>query len=286
MPRVILGTASFASGYGISNPKSEADQKRAQKLIIAAQQLGITDFDTAPVYGIAEELLGKHLDKNRPNRVSTKLSAYDCGSLDLIEESIKKSLERLQIDQIEILYLHDENVLFESKNTNLLQNLQHLKQVGYFTKLGISVYTLESLQNVHSKFPEIEVYQVPENICDRRISDSEFVKQICTSGSEIIVRSIFMQGLLLMDPLDIQGPLIDAIPSINSLIAFSAQNEMSRMEMCLAYAKSLHWCSGIILGVYDFQQLVDLVSADRSLPIGWEQLIEKLPINCLDPRRW
>ena len=79
-PRLIFGTASLARNYGISNPKNEIDELRAPELIGAAQNIGITNFDTAPVYGEAELLLGKYLEKTNENQIDSKISTVDCNS--------------------------------------------------------------------------------------------------------------------------------------------------------------------------------------------------------------
>jgi aryl-alcohol dehydrogenase-like predicted oxidoreductase len=97
-PRLIFGTASLASNYGISNPKADNDEKRTRELILTAEKIGISNFDTAPVYGDAELLLGKYLEKKSIIQVDSKISSADCNSFNSILDSIKSSLDKIQIE--------------------------------------------------------------------------------------------------------------------------------------------------------------------------------------------
>ena len=285
-PRLILGTASLASNYGISNPKNETDKLRAPELIAAAQKIGISNFDTAPVYGDAEKLLGKYLEKKVTNQIDSKISMVDCNSFIKIQTSIKLSLDRIEVDHLDVLYLHEEEALFQTSNSDLISDLQKLREMGYFKKIGISVYSVEQLEKINAHFPQIEVIQVPENICDRRFRKSKLVEELADSGTEFVVRSIFLQGLLLMKPADVHARMSSALPAIESLNKFSFQEERSLTDLCLAYAMNLKWCSGVIISAYSAKQLHELVASSYLLPSNWEKEVEVMPDECIDPRKW
>jgi aryl-alcohol dehydrogenase-like predicted oxidoreductase len=285
-PRLIFGTASLASNYGISNPKNETDKQRAPELIAAAQKIGISNFDTAPVYGDAEILLGKYLEKKVTNQIDSKISMGDCTSFRSIQTSIQLSLDRIEVDHLNILYLHEEEALFQTSNPDLIRDLQKLRELGYFKKIGVSIYSIEQLRKINAYFPQIEVIQVPENICDRRLRKSKLVEELADSGTEFVVRSIFLQGLLLMKPADVHAKMSSALPAIESLNKFASQEERSLPDICLAYVMNLKWCSKVIISAYSAQQLNELVTSSFLLPSNWEKEIEVLPDECIDPRKW
>lgn len=286
IPRLIFGTASLARNYGISNPKNELDELRAPELIRAAQNIGITNFDTAPVYGEAELLLGKYLEKTLANQIDSKISTVDCDSFKSIQNSIKTSLDKTHTDHLNILYLHDEEALFQTRNSHLMSDLQKLQELGYFKKLGVSIYSIEQLEKISAFFPQIEVFQVPENICDRRFRHAKLVEDLADSGTEFIVRSIFLQGLLLMKPADIHPRMINALTAIESLNKFASHEERSVTDLCLAYAMNLNWCSGIIISAYNAQQLYEAVTSSYQLPSNWEKEVGVIPDELIDPRKW
>jgi len=285
-PRLIFGTASLASNYGISNPKNDTDELRASELIAAAQKIGISNFDTAPVYGDAQLLLGKYLEKEVANQVDSKISTVDCISFKSILSSIQLSLDQIRVDHLNVLYLHEEDALFQTKNPDLISDLQKLRELGYFKKIGISIYSLDQLEKVMAHFPQIEVFQVPENICDRRLRDSKIVEELAAAGTEFVVRSIFLQGLLLMKPADIHPRMSSALPAIESLNKFAFQEKRSLTDLCLAYAVNLKWCSGVILSAYNAQQLRQVVTSSYLLPSNWEKEVKIISDECIDPRRW
>ena len=286
LPRLIFGTASLSGNYGISNPKNETDGQRAPELIAAAQKIGISSFDTAPVYGDAEILLGKYLEKKVTNQIDSKISMVDCLSFNRIQSSIQLSLDRIEVDHLDVLYLHEEEALFQTSNSDLISDLQKLRELGYFKKIGVSIYTIEQLRKIHTYFPQIEVIQVPENICDRRFRKSKLVEEIADSGTEFVVRSIFLQGLLLMKPADVHARMSSALPAIESLNRFASQEGRSLTDLCLAYAMNLKWCSGVIISAYNAQQLHELVTSRYLLPSNWEKEVEVMPDECIDPRKW
>jgi aryl-alcohol dehydrogenase-like predicted oxidoreductase len=285
-PRLIFGTASLANNYGISNPKNESDDKRTSELIVTAQELGISNFDTAPVYGDAELLLGKYLEKESAIQIDSKISTTDCNSFKSMLNSIQLSLDKIQIDHLGVLYLHEEDALFQSNNPNLIGDLQKLKELGYFRKLGTSIYSLDQLEKISINFPQIEVFQVPENICDRRLRNSKLVQDLATAGTEFVVRSIFLQGLLLMKPVEIDSRMSSAMPAIESLNKFASQEKRSLTDLCLAYAMNLNWSSGVIVSAYNAQQLRQINTSNYLLPSNWEKEVKVVPDNCIDPRNW
>lgn len=286
LPYLIFGTASLAGNYGISNPRHESNDSRTSDLVDTAQKIGISYFDTAPVYGNAETLLGEHLDKAYKSKIDSKISTADCYTYESILSSIELSLNRLQVDELNVLYLHDEMVLFQENSDNLIDNLKKIRNEGYFKKIGVSVYTLEQIQKIHKFFPEVEVFQVPENICDRRLKNNNFMEELMTEGKEFVVRSIFLQGLLLMNLAEIPSRMETAKPAIESLNGFALRENRSLPDLCLAYAMNLKWCSGVIVSAFTSQQLIQTMEFSSSLPLNWETEVKVIPDEWIDPRKW
>src|SRR4051812_26841229 len=141
MKRVPLGGSrtwttelSFGSA-GIGNLFAEVSDEQAAGAVEAAWESGIRSFDTAPHYGLglSERRLGAVL-RGRPREqftVSTKVGRLlvpsDQGGDDLadgfavpathrrvwdftgdgVRRSLEESLERLGLDRVDIVYLHD-----------------------------------------------------------------------------------------------------------------------------------------------------------------------------------
>ncbi|MGD9380849.1 MAG: aldo/keto reductase [Candidatus Thorarchaeota archaeon] len=92
--RVIFG------GYALSN----ATQAEADSTLALLQEYGVNHIDTAPMYGNSEKVIGPWLAKHRDDFfVATKSRRRSRqGALD----DLKRSLERLQVDYIDLWQMH------------------------------------------------------------------------------------------------------------------------------------------------------------------------------------
>ena len=161
-----LGCASLA---GIFTPVPEAD---ARATIARARAAGISYFDTAPFYGhgLSERLVGDGLRGAGDVVLSSKAGRllrpgiqadpgawvtalpftpqYDY-SYDGIMRSHEDSLQRLGLDRIDILYLHDIGnlthgeaagpALFETAMTGGYRALESLRDQGAISAFGLGV---------------------------------------------------------------------------------------------------------------------------------------------------
>src|SRR6266852_9960831 len=107
-----LGCMGMSFGFGPA-----VDKKEGISLIRAAVDRGVTLFDTAQVYGpfTNEELVGEALSPVRDQVVIATKFGFDLETgqsrgLDsrpeTIKESVERSLERLRVDTIDLLYQH------------------------------------------------------------------------------------------------------------------------------------------------------------------------------------
>ena len=286
MANLVLGTATFGSEYGIANKGRRVSSQTVQDIIKTAETLGIVDFDTAPAYGPAEALLGEFLDPKSFPKVSSKISKENCKSVTLMISSVKETLRRSKVEMLENLYLHDSEILSEIGAQEAISGLVEIKNLGLAKNIGISTYELTTLLRYKERFPQLTAFQVPENILDRRMFHSQDLLDLSKNGNKFIVRSIFLQGLLLMPLGDIPIKLERAIPAISGLRAFSDSMGISLLAVCLGYGQLIPWASGIVIGAVSQEQLQEIVDAKEPLPKEWESELQKLPEDVVDPREW
>jgi aryl-alcohol dehydrogenase-like predicted oxidoreductase len=286
MIRLVLGTATFGTGYGIANQGIRINPNTVQELIKTAEKFGITDFDTAPGYGLAEDLLGKFLSPKLSPKISSKISKENCKSVILMIASVKETLRRTNVDTLENLYLHDSELLSETEATEAMSGLDEIKNLGLAKNVGISTYDLDTLLRFKDRFPQLTAFQVPENILDRRMINSQALFDLSNEGNTFFVRSLFLQGLILMSPEEIPKELKAAKMTILKLRAFSDSNSISPLAICLEYGRLIPWASGLVIGALNSTQLQQIVRAKISLPKEWETEIPILPDEIVDPRLW
>lgn len=136
-----LGAAGLGGVYG------DTDDATGVAVALRAFELGITTFDTSPYYGRtrSETVLGKALAQLPRDEfvVMTKCGRYGPDEFDFspsrIEASCDESLRRLQVERLDVLFLHDvefgdlDRVLDEGMAT-----LHKLKQQGKTRAVGIT----------------------------------------------------------------------------------------------------------------------------------------------------
>ena len=77
MDRLVLGTAQLGLEYGHTNITSMPTAIQALSIINYALEKGIKTFDTARIYGTAENLLGR-IKPNDIITIITKLNKFSC----------------------------------------------------------------------------------------------------------------------------------------------------------------------------------------------------------------
>jgi aryl-alcohol dehydrogenase-like predicted oxidoreductase len=285
-PKIILGTANFGNRYGITNRDEYSKDKNTTEIVNTAVELGVTCFDTAKAYGEAEMILGHNLVGKDHLNVTTKIGKNECGKTSQVISSIQKSLENTKLEKFSAVLLHDSSVLEGHYRNEVKNGLLELLKLGFCDRIGVSVYSEDEVIKSKDIFPELTEFQIPENICDQRKITSLYLNELACSGNNITVRSIFLQGLLLMDANDVPKELKSAREKLIELKAFSELNGVSILDACIAYAKSIPWASGLVFGIDTTQQLRTIVSSfNQSLYLDANDA-PRLDAWTLDPRNW
>lgn len=150
-----MGCMGLSFGYGPATDKQEAI-----KLIRSAYEQGITFFDTAEAYGIAnEELVGEALNPFRKDVViATKFGFKDGDATkgqdsrpERIRAVAEESLRRLKTDVIDLFYQHrvDQNVPMEE----VAGTVKDLIKEGKVKHFGLSEAGVESIRKAHAVQP-------------------------------------------------------------------------------------------------------------------------------------
>lgn len=136
-------------GYGASplgNVFDVVDEKVGMQAVHYAIDHGVNFFDVSPFYGItlAETRLGKALKGKRNDLfVATKCGRYDLQVFDFstkrIMASIDESLQRLQMDHVDLFQLHDiEFVSKEQILNEAMPAIEKIKASGKARFIGIT----------------------------------------------------------------------------------------------------------------------------------------------------
>ena len=153
-----------------------------------------------------------------------------------LSNAIGESLSRLGIPSMYGMMLHREEML-SIWDDGLSSILHTLVISGKVKHIGISVYSPEkAIQALSTE--GIDMVQLPTNILDRRFENAGVFALADKKNKKIYIRSVFLQGLILMDVDEIPEKMLFAKPVIEELESISNELKLSRKELALYYIKS------------------------------------------------
>ncbi|RZS40832.1 aryl-alcohol dehydrogenase-like predicted oxidoreductase [Herbihabitans rhizosphaerae] len=149
---------------GMSNVYGPADTEESVRTVRRALDLGVSFVDTADVYGDGhnEELLGKAIKGRRDEVVlATKfgITGVDLATAELTVDSspayarraVEASLRRLDVDTIDLYYLHRRNPDVPIEDT--VGALAELVEQGKIRHIGLSEVRAQTLRRAHAAHP-------------------------------------------------------------------------------------------------------------------------------------
>jgi len=201
---VAFGGVEIGVPYGIG-VHSEADmlaEKEAFSLLHRAIDEGINFFDTARLYGMSEEIMGKAFrDKREQIVLASKCRHLRQSNGQLIpahqvrvfvEESFQESLTALQTDYLDVYMVHyADHEIFAMEE--VAETFSRLKKEGKVRSIGVSVYKAEET-DLAIQSGVWDAIQLPFNLMDQ--SHGQHFSAAKEAGVAVIVRSVLMRGML------------------------------------------------------------------------------------------
>ena len=284
--KLALGTAQFGSDYGIASASGRPSTNDIRGILRLARQSGIDTLDTAAAYGNSEEVLGNVGVSNW--RIVTKVPKYSLQPENIrswLMGYVKNSLEMLKVDNISGLLLHDASALLKPGGFELVQALLEVKETGLVNNIGYSIYSPEDLPSLLEVLCP-DLIQVPLNIFDQRITATGWLGRLVSEGIEVHARSIFLQGLLLMEPnsrpsyfggwahlFGVWDRLIDRLG-------------VSRTAACIGFINQHADISQAIVGIDNINQLEKILDAARQPVVIDVDGICSDDSGLIDPFNW
>jgi len=211
-----LGTSISALGYGamsLCDFYGPTDDKKSDAILAHCLDAGITHIDTSNVYGagMSENRIGAFLAKQGKQAQDMFVIATKAGittnaegkrvfdnSKAHLEAEIDKSLQRLGVEQIELLYVHrrDANVPIEEVTESLagIVRAGKVRQIGYSE---IAPASLSVAQEVHAIGAVQSEYSL-----STRAPELGLLQKTAELNSSLVAFSPVGRSLLTDHPLD------------------------------------------------------------------------------------
>lgn len=267
----------------------------------AAWQAGLRYFDTAPHYGLglSEKRVGQVLAAKPRDEylLSTKVGrllrpnpdpkpgiveAYDTTnelrrvrdySADGVKRSIEESLERLGVDRIDIVYIHDPDDYWKEAISGAVPALSQLRSEGVIGAYGAGMNQAEMLERFVRE-GDLDLVMLAGRYTLLEQESSVPLRKACAErGVGVVNVGVFNSGLLANDrpPADAhynyeQAPA-ELIARANQLADLAEKHGTTLPTAALAFSYRNPLVTSVVLGMRTVEQVRDNVDlAAREVP--------------------
>jgi voltage-dependent potassium channel beta subunit len=290
--------------------KNQVDVDAAAEIMAAAYDLGVNFFDNAEAYarGKSEEVMGTALKKLGWRRgsylITTKIywglfdGVNEKNTLNRkrLIEAVNGSLERLQLDYVDVLYCHRPDQATPIEETVwAMHNIIEWGQAMYWgTSEWSAAEIVEAIQgaerhHLHKPVVEQPVY----NLLERHRFSGEYVRFYKESGYGATTFSPLASGLLSGKyntgiPQDSRAViskmdwLTAAVTDKNNLTKVQALESIAKEIECTVAQLSLAWClknpfvSSVITGASRVEQVQENMKAVEIAPKLTDDLMKRI----------
>ena len=280
-----LGTAPLGGLY------EPVDADAALAVVDHAWELGVRFFDTAPYYGcgLAERRLGEGL-RGRPRgtfAVSTKVGrllrpgasgwegAYFDFSYDAALRSLEESLERLQLDRVDVALVHDPDDHFDEALTGAFAALARLRDEGVVRAIGVGMNQAELLVRfARETDPDCFLVAGRYTVLDRT-GAAELLPLCEQRGIAVIAGGVFNSGVLAGgDTFDYRTAPAPIVERVERLRSACARWDVPLVAAAVQFPRRHPAVECVLVGCRSAAEVEEDVRAfERPLPAGlWDDL--------------
>ena len=306
-----LGAMTFG-GRGMWQAIGQLPQEEVNLLVGSSLDAGINFIDTANIYsdGLSETLLGQSLKDLGINRqhvvIASKLrgrmgeGANQVGLSRLhISDSVNDSLKRLDMDHIDLLYIHGVDFLTPLEET--MRGLEDVVRAGKVRYLGISNHPAWMVVKANAiaerrgwtKFDALQNYY---SIAGREL-EREIIPMAESEGLALMPWSPlaggFLSGKFTKDVAkagDSRRDSFDfppvnkerAYPIIDLLLEIGKEHGVSAAQVALAWMLRKKGVTSIIIGAKRVEQLKDNI-ASTELLLTEDEMLKLDQVSALAP---
>jgi aryl-alcohol dehydrogenase-like predicted oxidoreductase len=290
-----LGAVQLGLPYGVANVVGQPNEGEARDILETAVSSGISVIDTARAYGNSEERIGAWRS-NSPHRrglhIITKTPPLE-GDTDqelrsALRSSIVASCQALQVPRLDVVLVHRETDLLKRAVADALVEAAAEGLIGAF---GASLYRPDIGLQLIETVP-VSALQVPGSLVDDRFQRAGVLTAAKAAGVAVFVRSIFLQGALLMEPEKLAENLNALAGPLSAVREFARKHGRTPIEVLILAMRDMPGVSSLVVGVERATQLPPLAAAIRARPLDETELealrriVGQLPDHVINPSAW
>jgi len=291
--RLVLGTAQLGMRYGIANKDGRPAHGCVRSIVETSWAHGIREFDTAQSYGDSEQVLGLALTElgiaNQAKVISKLHPKIDHRNEKSVREAVARTLNRLGVQRLYGLMIHNEDHL-RALDDGMGETFRGLVKDDLVEHIGISVYSPQAALQALS-FDAIDMIQIPANVLDRRMQEAGVFVHAREKRKQVYLRSVFLQGLLLMEIDELPAKVERARSVLKALHRIANEFDTSPKRMALGFVRDTYADAKVVFGAELPEQVEDNctcwgASMSRTLLGHLEKMFLDVDEKVVDPRLW
>jgi aryl-alcohol dehydrogenase-like predicted oxidoreductase len=263
--KLILGAAQFSGSYGFDKVQNTLAKREIKKIFKCMKYNNMDFLDTSLEYNNVNKKI--RLYKTKKLKLITKIkfkndyleNKNEKQIKDIIIKRLFSSKKEINIKHFHSLLIHNFEMLELNNQKKLFDILLQLKKNKELSKIGFSIYDFKKLKITLKKFKP-DIIQCPYNIFDRRLNDIGLKKIIRKKKISVHVRSIFLQGLLLLDPVNLPKKFLKWKSKFKKWHDWSKKKDIKKIDAIFSFLKDNKDIDKIIFGVQNFRQLKEVLS--------------------------
>ncbi len=278
--KVILGVTQFGLNYGILNQHNSNKKKKLKQILNFSKKKGINSIYSSKYYGNANKFLAT--ENLNYFKLYIKFKSQDLLKKNFLEdfEKMKKKLKKnnliLMLDRFENLKKRERLKIY-----NILLDLKKDKKIN---KFGYSIYSFKNLKKICHEFKP-NILQCPYNVIDRRLEEKKLLQFLKINKIEIHVRSIFLQGLLILHYSKHPRKFLNWKKIFKKFDDQIQHYKISNLDWCLNFIEKNKYINKILLGVDNIDQLREICSFKNNGKIKFPKMYVK-DEKLINPSKW
>jgi len=265
--RLVLGTAGIGGLWGDVRENESIDA------LLYALDNGVEVLDTSPSYRDAQEFVGKALARWTGPKpfISTKVGrlkadepdeVYLDYSRDGMRKSVHKSLDLIGVDKIDLLFLHEPQLVPIDRIDEILETLGSFKDEGLVDRLGVGGNPVDEfydyidgdLFDAVSGFLKLDACSLDALDKDIPLFHKQDIAYYAASSLHMGLLGDRYQELTEERP-GTQWVTDQQVDNAIKVHELAQQNDMSLSELSLRYLISIKEADRVVLGARNKQQV-------------------------------
>jgi len=266
-----LGTSQFGLDQP-PGPRGKPREAEARDILSIAGRSGMSVLEVVRGSATADVLLRGALPQPNAFRITLTAVRPDRGP-EVVEAELRAQMLRLGVERVDTIVAPSATDLFSPLGPQLWDRLKALKDEGLCQKIGVPVYASDDPVGVARRFKP-DVMQAPASLLDQRLLLDGTLATIAGMGFEVLLRSIFLNGVLFLPPDRAPSHLKAAAGRISRARRLIAEGKSDPLQAALGFALTRPEASHVLVGVTSAAEMSAVVAAAMSPPpdLDWDEM--------------